>query len=575
MADHVTSSDQVLSKPRAAFPESNGLSKASATLQRSLRLGRLGEFVLQPQILLLTIVAIVAGRDLNRGEFFFYGDAMRHAMNGAFFRDFLLDLPLRHPLQYVYEYYAKYPALAFPHWPPLFHFIEGVFFLLFGLSPWVSGMVVLGFALLGIYYWYRIAERLGPRHRAFLSALILACLPFVLVYERVTMLEIPALALCLGAIHFWLRFQETERHGDLLALTGFVVAAFLTSQKAIFLALFIVVDLVVERRWRLLKRWDVWLALLVSLVAVIPWYLLAARTMTFWSARLIGLTGKQGHYLLTSRNYLFYLPKLYAQMGPVLIGLACVGLLIAILRPTRSNRFWLVWVLSGYLCFTLVREKDPRHSMLLIPPLIYLAVVALETICVRRAIALTASSVLALVYLVNGLRTERPSVTGAREVAQYALSLPESDIVYFQGQLDGDFIFFVRKFDPQKEHMVARDKQIVVTRLGMDPKAILQTREQILGFFQTWGIRYAVVEDEDPFRQFAVVRELLHSDQFELLRTFPVQSNQPNYPVHEFQVYRFRGELHRTTQPVTLPMMTINHPITVDLSRLVGHPWPN
>ena len=52
-------------------------------------------------------------------------------MNGVFFGDFLVHLPLHHPIQYVYDYYAKYPALAFPHWPPPLSLYRRTFLSLF------------------------------------------------------------------------------------------------------------------------------------------------------------------------------------------------------------------------------------------------------------------------------------------------------------------------------------------------------------------------------------------------------------------------------------------------------------
>jgi len=571
MVDHIAVPGYDSDRPEASSPQSLGPVDNSATFRQSLWRERAIALLFRPSLFLLILVTVVLTRGIAQGEFFYYGDEMRHAMNGAFFRDFLVDLPLQHPLQYTYEYYAKYPALAFPHWPPLFHFIEGVFFLLFGFSPWVSRLVVLGFALLAVYFWYRIAERFGPRYRAFLSAVILACIPFLLLYERVTMLEIPVLGACLGAIHFWLRFLETERRRDLWTLAAFSAAALLINQKAIFLPLFIVFDFAVERRFHLLKRFDIWLAALVSAAAVLPWYMLASRTLSFWSGRVAG----DGSYLSLGVNYTFYLTQLYKQLGPVLLCLGCVGLLLALLKRSRADRFFLIWILSGYICFVLIREKDPRHTMLWVPPLFYFGLAALETLFLRRIWALIGSTVLALVFFVNALRSERPKVDGAKEAAEYVLSLPESDIVYYQGYLGGDFIFFVRKFDSEKRHMVAREKQVVVSDFGQRPTKVLHTKNEILSFFQAWGIRYAVIEDRDEFPALGPVRELMNSDQFELLRTIPIRTNLPNFSSRQIQVFRFRGELHRTNQTVSIPMMTIRKNISADLSRLAGRPWPN
>src|SRR4029077_15629479 len=124
---------------------------------------------------------------------------------------------------------------------------------------------------------------------------------------------------------------------------GWTAAAFLISQKAIFLAFFIVFDVIIERRFRLLRRVDTWLAAIACVLAILPWYLVAAHTLSFMVGRAIP---KKAHYLAISQNYTFYLTRLYGQLGPVLIGLACVGLLLAVIRRSRSDRFLLLWVLA-------------------------------------------------------------------------------------------------------------------------------------------------------------------------------------------------------------------------------------
>ncbi len=529
----------------------------------------------RPLFILLALTTLVVTRGIGKGEFFYHTDEMSHAMNGVFVRDFLADLPLQHPVRYAYEYYAKYPAVALPHWPPLFYAFEGILFLCFGLSPWVSRLTVLGFALLAAYFWYRTVERVSPPYKAFVSGVVLMCVPYMLRYERLTMLEIPALAVCLGAIYFWLKFLDTDRARYMWALAALSVAAFLTSQAAIFLVFFISLHLIAERRFRLLKRWDVWLALLTSAGMVLPWYLLTQRTERAIGTVATRVIGHNLKYFLQGGTYTYYPIHLYEQLGPVVLSFACVGLVFALLKPSRCNRLMLVWALAGYVCFSLVSEKDPRHTIVWIPPLVYLGLLALETLSIRRNWAIISSSVVALFFLVNAIRTERPLVSGPKDAAQYVLSLPESDVVYYQGFLNGDFIFFVREFDPEKRHMVAREKQVVVGHLGGEPRQVLHSPQEVLKFFQTWGIRYAIVEDRDPYFGFAPVRDLLNSEQFELVRTFPILTNQEDFPTHEIRIFRYRGELHRTNQAVTIPMMTIRHNIPVNLSELVGRPWPN
>jgi hypothetical protein len=512
---------------------------------------------------------------MGQGEFFFYNDEMYHAMTGVFFRDALVDLPFRHPLQYIFQYYAKYPAIGIPHWPPLFHLVEGVTFLVFGLSPWASRLTVLGFALMGVYFWYRIAEAVGPRYRAFCSGLILVCLPTILVYERVTMLEIPALSTCMGAIYFWMKFTDSGRGRYLWSMAAFVAASFLVSQNAIFLVFFILAEFVIERRFRLLKRIDVWLALGLSLAVVLSWYIFTQNTERALGSVATRLSGNHFAHLTDPVTYLFYLKPLYPQVGLLLLVLAAVGAVIAVLRRSRGDRLMLLWILSGFVCFVLVAEKDERHTIMWIPPLAYLAVLAVATMCRRRAWAVTACLALSFGYLVVGMRTPRRVVSGVQQVAAYVLSLPESDAVYYQGPLDGDFIFFVRKFDPQKSHLVARDKQLVVSHIGRRPRALYNSPDDVLNFFKTWGIRYAVVASKEHFPQLDPVRKIFHSDSFELIKSFPLESNSNDFNGVSIEVYRYRGELSRTNGLATIPMDTLRHPVVFYFRDLVGHPWPN
>ena len=178
-------------------------------------------------------------------------------------------------------------------------------------------------------------------------------------------------------------------------------------------------------------------------------------------------------------------------------------------------------------------------------------------------------------FLVTALRFHRPLLTGVEQAARFVLAQPESDIIYYQGNLNGAFIFDVRRLDPQKSHLVARDKQIVATNIVYARRAILSTPDQVLNFFQTWGIRYAVIESRDVDPGLALVRQVLQSSQFELIGTYPVRVNRGYKEADGIAVYRRRGEIRPNSQPMSIPMMTIRQNISVDLTRLAGRPWPN
>lgn len=527
--------------------------------------------------LLLAILALLLSRGLSRGEPYYFNDETRHVMNGAFVRDLLADRPLDDPLRYAYEYYAKYPATALPHWPPLFPALEGILFFAFGLHFWLARLLVLGFALMGAYYWYRIAEGEGPIYRAWFSALLVFTLPFIQLYSSIVMLEIPLLGLSMGAIYYWRRFQKEGASGHLWLMAAFVVASFLTSQKAIFLAVFVILSFLMQGPYRMLVRWDVWAAFLASVGLVAPWYYLSLRTLTVGIDRAVGL-GVQGFARHWTQQFLFYPEVIPQQMGWALFVLAMAGLGWAILRAPRRYGFLILWVVSCYATFTLIWEKDIRHAMIWIPPLVYFALLAIETLCAGRRWAIVVSGALAVVMFGGAVRFQRPLMEGVTDVAKFILSQPDSHIIYYQGPLNGSFIYSVRQLDPEKTRMVVRSKQVVATQIAYAERPLLRSQEEVIQMFHRFRIRYFAVENKSISGDLAVVEAALTHGPFQRMGTFPIRSEDPEFAGRAIHVYRFAGDFPESAadrDAVVIPMMVLREgEIRADLTRLAGTPWP-
>jgi hypothetical protein len=208
---------------------------------------------------------------------------------------------------------------------------------------------------------------------------------------------------------------------------------------------------------------------------------------------------------------------------------------------------------------------------------VYFALVAVENLLPRREWVLAAFCVLATYSVGEALYTDTEKVSGLEPVARYLAAQPESDVLYYQGFLNGDFIFYVRKYDPQKRRVIAREKQIVATKVneGYGTRTILRTPEEVIQMFQEWGIRYAVVENREVISGLSPARVALQSDQFEVIRSYDISSNIAFFKDRRVTIYRYKGELKRSEATVTVPMMTLRDDIKVNLNRLAGRPWPN
>ena len=533
-----------------------------------------GSFSLNERWILLLLLVLLGFpwlQDISKGELHLLTDETRHAMNGVFILDLLRDTPVSWPLQYAYEYYGKYPAVSLGYWPPAFYFVEALFFGLFGIAVWVSRLAILPFAVAGAFFWYKIARCYARPAPAFTSVIVYACLPAVLLYEKSTMLEIPTLALCLGAIYFWLLLLRTERPAYLYAAALFAGWAFLTKQTAIFLVPFFGLHFLFERKWFLLKWKHTYLALLGVIVLVGPWLALVMKLHPLAATRATPSFGQPWSPPLGEvlTHYPLTLP---GELGFLLLGLSVLGIGAAIIaREYPALRLFLAWVIASYLTFTPLIERAPRYIMAWLLPFIFFAVYFVwRTLSRWPRVALGALAGLALYFYLPALAYQRPYVVGCEEAARYLAAQPNSDLLFYQGTLNGNFIFFVRKFDPEKRRLVVREKAIIDSR----GRQRLRTPAEVEQMLSSLGVHYVVVESKDFLPELAVTRKALQSSQFEFVKEFPVRTN--DYRVEGIKLLIYRSKAPPPTAPVELeiPMVKLRHDLRLPLSRLVGHPWP-
>ncbi len=538
--------------------------------------GRLS-FLRREQVALLLLLALLAIpwlHGITRGEIHLITDETRHAMSGLFLYDFLHDLPLRAPLQYAYEYYGKYPAVSIGHWPPGFYFVEALFYAVFGLSVVAGRLAVLAFAVLGVAAWYKILRMYVAVELAVAATVVYACLPAILLYEKTTMLEIPVLSLTLAAIYFWLKLLSTSKARFVYLLALFASWAMLTKQTAIMLPAFLVLHLVVERKWNLLKWKHTYIAAAGAAVLVMPWYLIILRLHPQSMGQAIGYITASYHPRL-SEVFGFYLRGLVRDLGIPLLVLAFLGIIAALWRRERAMlKCFLTLIVATYATFTFLSDKASRYAMVWLLPLAFFAVYLAWNVFRRwPKVATVAVFVFASIYYGKALVYQRPYVEGCREAAQYVLQQPDSDVIYYQGLLNGDFIFFVRKFDPEKRRVVLREKPLTV---GVEEhkKGAAMTAAELRELFQSSGIRYLVVENRDFTPELAITHEVLRSSDFELLKTIPIQTNDYRVAGIALQIFRNHKARSEPASTVDIPMDTLPHDLVLPLARLAGRPWP-
>lgn len=482
-------------------------------------------------VALLVVCAVVIAHGIHKGEFNFNTDETIHASTGLYFADFLRDLPLRHPVEYTFRYYAQYPALGVLHWPPIFHMFEGLAFFLFGSSVVTARATILLFALLGIYFQFRLVEYVENRLTAALAALLFALFPLTLLFEKVVMLEVPALSFAMGAIFYWIRYLREERKSDVYRFAFFACAALLTKQTAAFLIPVCVLAAVLTTRLRVFLKRTTWYVAVVCGLVLSPYYLAMARI----HGSALAMSVNASHPVSLLQRASFYWRALPGQTGWIVLVLSVFGI-----ATYCARRDWEklaiagAWILGCYITLTPIGYQEPRFMIYWLPAWAWLAAVPLtipRSDKLVRVVQAGAAVMLLGWQLLGGWSYARPYVNGYGSAAQSLVSMARSGYVLFDGPLPGNFVFFVRASDPNRRVGVLR-KALYVTMLSKDEgsEELVHDSDGIRNVLAEDGVRYIVVAENAPtlFPVQKTLRDLLHHDhQFRLRAVFPVGGSAP------------------------------------------------
>jgi hypothetical protein len=543
------------------------MSERAASVEAGRGLGTRMSWLLLPGVLLVLTVVIV--HRIDRGEFNLHTDEAQHAVTGLYFYDLLGDLPLAHPIEYTYRYYAQYPALGLIHWPPLFHFVEGVMFRILSPSVITARVTVLLFALIGCVFWFLLVQELQNRWTAALSTLLLGLNPELILYEQSVMLEVPSLSLAVAASYFWLRYL---RQGGRRHLHWFVVLAclaLLTKQTVVYLAAFCLMTVLSHRKLRLLAEREVLRGIIVCLLVLAPFFvaafLLHGQTISYDVLKRAG----------SSNPFLYYLTKLPEQLGIPVFVLSLIGLFTQRWwDEPRNSRDMMMWILACYLTFTALAGKETRYILYWLPPFTYFAAGPLTTAVRVRWLRLTGATVGLLLVGAMAARAwtyERPYVAGYAKLAQHLIAQQAGGIILFDGDLPGNFIFYLRKYDPSRRFVVMR-KALYVSRIdkSFGSEELVRTDEQIFELLRDYGIRHIVVTQGSPL-QFEIqqrLRDLLRGPEFRRVMEVPVESNLDDWRGRGLVVYEYLHAGPRTAKVLRLRMLTLLNDIEVPLDEL-------
>jgi hypothetical protein len=436
-------------------------------------------------------------------------------------------------------------------------------------------LTVIFFSVVLLYQWFLLVEELQDSYTAAISTAVLGLLPMVLLFEKTVMLEIPSLALCVGAIRHWIRYLDQGRRSSLYYFGLWLSAALLCKQTSVYLLVFCALTLVVTRKWKQIFSRD---ALAVAtLVAVLAGPFLVL--MLFMQGKAVA-NDLGSHRMSGWERIFYYAETLPGSFSPVLLVLAALGLLLAWRWNRRGQASLMVcWILAGYLTFSWFGQKEARFAIYWFPPLVYLAVGLLTQFFRVSSLRMTmrgVAAVLVALLAVPAWSQQRPYISGYKDVASLLVNQYHAGIVLFDGPVPGNFVFFMRALDPARHFLILRKVLYADDiRPGENSEQLLHSREDLTDAFRRDGIRFIVVSENLAIRfdSQRILRDQLRGDQFQLLERFPISSNEASWKGEQLLVYENKQWTPPTDKVLRIRMLTLPHDIVVPFEQFeVSHP---
>ena len=515
-----------------------------------------------PYALLVALLGLLFLQAPAHGDFY-WSDAPRHALNGAFVKDLIGAFPVSDPARFAESYYLQYPALTILFYPPLFYFTLAPAFAIFGVSHETALAVMLAHYIALAFGTYRLLKYWVDREFAFAGAAILVALPELAFWGRQVMLEIPAYAFAVWSAVYFVRYLRDNVARHLYAAAALLVLALYVKLSVAFLALAFAAALLHRRGASVFTGRHIYIVSAIAAVSLLPLVLL---TVNFGQANVQSVTGIADAEVPRSSlaGWLWYAGRLPEQMGiPALLlavaGLGALAVNRGAVRNVGASELLLggLWFVLGYLFFSSIDLKETRHSVFILLPLVAAAILPWQALLPRTFARLLVVGTAVATFAFTALYRPVFYVRGHAEAADIiAHSAPPNSVVVFSGYRDGSFIFNLRTHEERRDLSVVRaDKlllRIAVRReLGVQEKDLGEN--EIRDLLGRIGAAYVVAEtgfwvDLPAMKRFETV---LQSGSFKAVARIKTRAN---YPASDRELVIFRNLGPLAKGPVRLDL---------------------
>jgi 4-amino-4-deoxy-L-arabinose transferase-like glycosyltransferase len=449
-----------------------------------------------------------------RSEFGGHPDEAAHVVTGLFIRDALVESwhyaaggfhrsPVSFGSEFANRYYNHYPKIGLGVWPPFFYLVQSAWTLPLGASRETLFLLMCALAAGLALLLFRVLRAEFNAGVAVVGAVTLISLPLVRNYYGMVMAETLSALLMFGATIALGRFLDREKRSDVLWFGVLAALAILTKGTGLALGLAAPLALLLTRRFALLRRPALWMAVAIVAVVAGPWT---------WKTRNLGKGGwlqPNPSWSFTLEALPYYVVKLGLALGAVLVLFAVVGIVVKI-RDAGPRRG--VWAATGAFIFSVIIFQsiapvglEARHLIPALPAALMFAAAGFDFLARRlvgwRKIALASVTVVGLGWALLPITAKGDS--GFAVLADKMLAeatAKDAALVSSDATGEGIFIADVALRERRPGHVIQRASKSLAssTWSGSGYTPLFATDDEMLHFLTAGPIRYLIVDDAMP-----------------------------------------------------------------------------
>ena len=301
-------------------------------------------------------------------------------------------------------------------YPPLAPFLTSFFYFIMLAEP-DSSTLILNFIFTGVllYAMYRLGSILYSAEVGFYASFAITSFWYFSQQSRMFMLDLPLIAMTTFGMYALVK-TDTFLHSKASLLFGLISGlAMLTKWYYLFFIVFPLLYVL----WSILKKQDrgkrilnCILCFTVWLIVTLPWYSI------HFSNLLINFT-KYGYTIgaregdpnvFSIKSIIFYVTSLPSLTLIPWFILFIIGLIYYFRKEVKKNPILALWFIGGYVVFTLMRNKEVRFIMPLLPAVALFATGWLKEFNSMQKIKKYGIVVLSLYSLGNAFYTDQPLI---------------------------------------------------------------------------------------------------------------------------------------------------------------------